>query len=90
MTKYTTETRSFDKLKPGDLVAVPGGYMRFDQVASREGDLLTVDVVNGGGERQQWLSHQSNWPDVATGFTREYQAAHPGEVFGAVLDKPEA
>jgi hypothetical protein len=77
MKKFTTEERPFTSLKPGDLIGVSYGFVVLKQVVKEPDGRFTLVLVG----QDSLTYHPSNWPDVATGFTPEYQLAYPNESF---------
>jgi hypothetical protein len=81
MRKFTTEQRPLACLMAGDPVMFDWGVSRLTRIVEESDGRFTLH-----SESQPAVTlHASNWPDVVTGFTKEYQAAYPHERFVARL-----
>lgn len=85
MKKYITKEVKFSDLKPGDKIMVSYGFITLTKVRI-DGDNVTLYSTT----QEPITLHVANTPQVAIGFTNNYQKAYPNEKFVAsrVIEVP--
>jgi hypothetical protein len=81
MQKFKTEQRNPAEIPHGALVGVPGGFCYFWYAEPTTDGRTEITYATCNGRIEKFSIHPSNWPEVAIGFTEEYQSAYPQEIF---------
>lgn len=75
MNKYRIVKKPASSLRPGDLVRLPLGVLRFVSSESLEGGYRRAMFEAADGTRYSQTRYQSNWFDRVDGFTDEHIAS---------------